>query len=56
MTISPLLREKINVSIDKMGPDNSWPRFVVVDEGSGIVKLINIVQSIPLRTVPLLAD
>ena len=56
MTISPLLREKINVPVDKMSPGSSQACFVVVDKGVCIVKLFNIIPSIPLGTVPFLAD
>lgn len=56
MTISPLLREKINIPINKMGPGSSQACFVVIDKDGGIVELFNIVPSIPLETVPLPAD
>ena len=56
MTISPLLRGKINVFIEKMGPGRSQAGFVVVDEGGGLVKLFNVVLSSPLRTISFSAD
>ena len=54
--ISPLLREKINVFVEKLGSGRSQASFVVIDEGSGIVKLFNIIPSILLGTVFFPAD
>lgn len=51
MTISPLLRENINVPVDKMGLSSSKACFVDVDKGSGIIEFFNVVSSILLGTV-----
>lgn len=57
MTISSLPREKINIPINKVDSSSSqktW--FIVFDKSSGIVKLFNVVSSIPLKAVLFSAD
>lgn len=39
-----------------MGHSSSQACFIVVDKGNGIVKLFNVVPSIPLKTVCLPTD
>lgn len=56
MIISPLLKEKIHIRIDKMGSGSSQACFILVDKVGSIVKLLNISLFIPFRTLPLLVD
>lgn len=56
MTIFLFLKEIINVPIDKMGLGSNQACFVVVNKGGGIIKIFNIIPSVPLKTVPFLTD
>lgn len=56
MTIFLLLKEIINMPIDKMGLGSNLACFVVVNKGGDLIKIFNIIPSVPLKTVPFLTD
>ena len=56
MTIPPLPRKKFNVLIAKVNLGSSQSFFVVLNEGGGIVELLNVILSIPLGAVSFPTD